>query len=246
VKDSSVRWMAECAAKPFHESLPQLLANGFDPQDSPLSLREVKALFYDDTFRRSVSPLRKSYRRVSVVRDQKLVDHSEYESLAGARCVRRQDVTIKLHAAHLYADRVRQVGQRLANATRLPLHATVYLSSTGRQGVPLHSDADSVFALQVTGQKTWLFYRPRATSPQDTDNVGWILEDGQTEQMAPRCDAVCEITVTPGDILYVPRGWGHYALAEDGESLHVSLGVLHPEVDQTKVALQEPLMPNVA
>jgi hypothetical protein len=34
-----------------------------------------------------------------------------------------------------------------------------------------------------------------------------------------------EVTMRPGDVLYLPRGWYHDALAKDGPSLHVTFSV---------------------
>lgn len=242
MKQSSIAWMAERATTPLDRAKPAVLI-GDDPQGNLLGRTEVDKLFYDSDFCRMVSPLRPSYKRLSVVRDQQLVGLDEYDTPEAARKLQEQGITLMFHAAHLYMEEPRFAGQQLADAVGLPIHVTAYLTSRGNQGLPLHADADSVFAVQTEGTKTWLFFEPRTTDPYDSKNISWVLEDEETEKVAPRHQAVFEATLNPGDILFVPRGWGHYALSGTEDSLHVSLGVLHPEMDQEKVSFQEPLLP---
>ena len=37
-----------------------------------------------------------------------------------------------------------------------------------------------------------------------------------------------EVTLQPGDLLYLPRGQYHYALADDGPCVHIAWGVTYP------------------
>jgi hypothetical protein len=242
MEQKSIAWMAECATTSLSQAEPKVLFGGYDPQDNMLTRGDVNRLYYDRDFCRAESPLRPGYRRLSVIREQQLVDPSEYDSPENARRLLKQGATLMFHVAHVYMDRPREAGQQLADAAGIPIHVTAYLTAAKSQGLPLHADAESVFAVQMEGAKTWRFFEPRTTDPNDK-NISWVLEDGETEKVAPRRIAVYEVTLRRGDILFVPRGWGHYAVSEEVDSLHVSLGVLHPELDQSKAAFQEPLIP---
>ena len=52
-------------------------------------------------------------------------------------------------------------------------------------------------------------------------------------------DPVHDLTLGPGDTLYLPRGWPHEAFTSAGESLHITVG-LHPptRLDALRAALE--------
>jgi hypothetical protein len=51
---------------------------------------------------------------------------------------------------------------------------------------------------------------------------------------------VDELTLAPGDTLYIPRGWPHEAVAQEEDSLHVTVGVHPPtRMDALRAALDE-------
>jgi cupin superfamily protein len=51
---------------------------------------------------------------------------------------------------------------------------------------------------------------------------------------------VHDVTLRPGDTLYLPRGWLHEATTSESDSLHVTVGVnVHTWLDAIKAALRE-------
>ena len=49
-----------------------------------------------------------------------------------------------------------------------------------------------------------------------------------------------DVTLTPGDTLYLPRGWLHEALTSDADSLHITVGVkVYTWLDAVRAALEE-------
>ena len=70
----------------------------------------------------------------------------------------------------------------------------------------------------------WPSCRSRASAGQDGD-AGAPVHD---------------LTLDPGDTLYLPRGWPHEAFTSDGESLHITVG-LHPptRLDALRAALED-------
>ncbi len=100
--------------------------------------------------------------------------------------------------------------------------ANVYCSFGGVRAFATHFDLHEVFAIQVEGEKTWRLYENRAEDPvefpvSDDQVVGWFERTrGRTMQ---------DVLMRPGDVLYLPRGWYHDALAEPGASLHVTFSV---------------------
>ena len=101
-------------------------------------------------------------------------------------------------------------------------NANVYASFKGVQAFATHFDLHDVFALQCEGEKVWRIYRNRAENPVSSPQGG---EEVQRQIDAARGPLLAEVRMRPGDVLYLPRGCYHDALAQDGASLHVSFAV---------------------
>lgn len=100
--------------------------------------------------------------------------------------------------------------------------ANVYCSFRGVQAFQTHFDLHDVFAVQVEGEKTWRVYESRADNPTQTLPPGDEIEKWLVES---RGKLLYEVTMKPGDIMYLPRGQYHDALTGDQASLHVTFGV---------------------
>ena len=99
--------------------------------------------------------------------------------------------------------------------------ANIYCSFGGVQAFGTHFDLHDVFAIQTEGEKTWRLYQNRAENPvappDEPDPRAWFART--------RGPLMQEIRMRPGDVLYLPRGWYHDALATEGASLHVTFSV---------------------
>ena len=88
-------------------------------------------------------------------------------------------------------------------------------------GVGPHVDSYDVFLLQVEGRRRWRV--GRSASPRVRDDVPLkMLAD-----FRPRHDWLLE----PGDLLYLPPGWGHDGVAE-GSCITASIGFRAPHATQ--------------
>lgn len=116
------------------------------------------------------------------------------------------------------ADLAQDLGRSFAAA----VGANVYCSFQGVRAFGSHYDLHHVFAVQTEGEKLWRLYSNRADRPvdfpPDTPETRRWLEQSRGPVSA-------EIVMKPGDVLYLPRGWYHDALAHDGASLHVTFSV---------------------
>lgn len=100
--------------------------------------------------------------------------------------------------------------------------ANVYCSFPGIQAFDSHYDLSEVFVLQCEGEKDWRIYANREVDPVELppsgpDGQRWI--DGRKGEVAMR------VRLRPGDVLYLPRGFYHDALAAV-PSLHVTFSLL--------------------
>jgi ribosomal protein L16 Arg81 hydroxylase len=96
--------------------------------------------------------------------------------------------------------------------------ANAYFTPRRAQGLPVHHDTHDVFCLQLAGEKRWLVYEPVWELP---------LRDQKydAETMGGAVEPVLDVTLRPGDTLYLPRGWLHAATTSDEESLHLTVGI---------------------
>lgn len=100
--------------------------------------------------------------------------------------------------------------------------ANVYCSFKGVRAFGAHFDLHHVFAVQVEGEKLWRLYKNRMPDPVEMPAKGPELQQWFQRNCGP---VMQEVRMKPGDVLYLPRGWFHDALAEDGASLHVTMSV---------------------
>lgn len=100
--------------------------------------------------------------------------------------------------------------------------ANVYCSFNGVRAFGTHYDNHHVFVFQTEGEKVWNLYQARAENPVDD-----LPDTAETRVYLERTrgPVIQEVTMRPGDILYLPRGVYHDALTKDGASLHVTFSV---------------------
>ncbi|MBI3862343.1 MAG: hypothetical protein HY290_10655 [Planctomycetia bacterium] len=96
-----------------------------------------------------------------------------------------------------------------------PVHANMYLTPAGSQGFSAHYDPHEVFALQLEGAKTWRLYDHVEPFP-----MAETVRMPEHSLGAPR-----EVCLTPGDLLYIPRGHVHDAYTSGESSLHLTVGI---------------------
>ncbi len=97
----------------------------------------------------------------------------------------------------------------------------LYLSYPDEAAFRLHYDTHDLFVLHLQGRKKWEFYGE--TLPYPTNALRHIHEP-----IPQTCKSTC--ILEPGDVLYVPKGHWHQALAVPNPqpSLHLTLGIYGP------------------
>lgn len=102
------------------------------------------------------------------------------------------------------------------------LHAVqcnIYLTPPGAQGFRAHYDAHDVLILQVQGDKLWRVW-PTPAVPFANTQTPW-------EDQPPPAEEPRNVTMRPGDVLYIPRGVMHDAASQGAQSsLHLTVGIL--------------------
>ena len=117
------------------------------------------------------------------------------------------------------------VSNALESAGLGKAQANVYISWQSHKAFRTHYDTHDVWAVQVEGEKTWNIWEGRAEWP-----IAHPAFRSQTQEHHDQARGKLRGTVLmkPGDLLYLPRGWYHDALAEAPASVHVAYGVHAP------------------
>jgi len=103
-----------------------------------------------------------------------------------------------------------QLAASLANDMNAAVNINVYVSFPSRQGFDNHYDTHDVFILQTAGKKVWKVFAPTRHFPLDRDPAE------QKKMYAKPTEGeylTCELS--PGDVLYIPRGHWHYAVSSE-------------------------------
>lgn len=103
--------------------------------------------------------------------------------------------------------------------------ANVYISWQSHKAFPSHFDTHDVWAVQVEGEKTWNIWEGRAEWPIPHPAFRSL---GQAHHDQAKGKLRGQVTLKTGDLLYLPRGWYHDALAEAPSSVHIAYGVHAP------------------
>ncbi len=132
---------------------------------------------------------------------------------AGASILANDIITLHSPITH--------AGVALGEALAAEVGASVFCSFRGGRAVATHYDVHEVFAVQTEGEKVWNLYEGRAIDP-----VGYPPGLTQADIDKSRGRLVSTITMKPGDVLYMPRGFYHDTVTPDQPSLHVSFTVM--------------------
>jgi hypothetical protein len=132
--------------------------------------------------------------------------------------------TIVLQGLHRTWPPLLDFAQQLAADLGHPVQVNAYVTPPQNTGFSDHYDVHDVFVLQVEGEKRWRVRPP--VHPLPLRDQPWDQRRLEVERAATR-PPLLEVTLQPGDCLYLPRGFLHSATALGGVSTHVTIGV-HP------------------
>ena len=104
----------------------------------------------------------------------------------------------------------------LAKLFKAKVWTNVYVTPQSSQGFGAHYDTHDVFVLQIYGDKSWVVQ-------------GKAVENPLPEQLGVEVDenepVLIETKLTPGDLLYLPRGFVHQAATNETLSIHITVGL---------------------
>ncbi len=114
----------------------------------------------------------------------------------------------------------------------------LYCSRRQRQAFAPHFDTHDVFAVHCAGEKIWRIFEGQETAP-----IAHRLFKWGPEEWAKRHGTVLEeVTMRPGDLLYLPRGRYHDALASEEGAIHIAFGLTQPKAIDLMPLLMEAMI----
>ena len=130
--------------------------------------------------------------------------------------------TLVLQGLHRVWEPVVDFAQQLSADLGHPTQVNAYVTPPQNTGFSDHYDVHDVFVLQISGEKRWRIRPP--VHPRPLRDQPWTDHRVAVEQAA-EADPLLETTLSPGDCLYLPRGYLHSATALGGVSTHLTIGV---------------------
>ena len=126
----------------------------------------------------------------------------------------RAGAALIVNQLQLFDPKVGELARSLEAETGEPMGVSLILSQPAQSAFVQHYDRNDVFVLHLEGHKGWRVYERTVERPV----LGMA-----TKLASPPSQPIMEFDMAPGDVLYIPRGHWHQALAQDGPSMHLSL-----------------------
>jgi hypothetical protein len=126
-----------------------------------------------------------------------------------------QGATMAINSIDMLVPAIGRLGAALERALRSRVSVNCYLTFGAGSAFPPHCDAHDVLVLQIHGAKRWR----RFGIPFD------FPVQGRRPAVA---DPVWEGSMSPGDLLFLPRGEVHSAVPLSRPSVHLTFGLYEP------------------
>ena len=115
-----------------------------------------------------------------------------------------QGYSLVISDASLFSLRLQRWCNALQRELGAVVQANVYLSPPQSQGFDVHHDTHDTLTIQIEGEKRWRIYAPLVDLPLESQPFP-VGRTSSTLRMTH------EVTLRPGDTLYIPRGCPHDA-----------------------------------
>ena len=203
----------------YFNKKPMLRKNAVpgDPRDI-LSLRKLDQLVNLEVIRPPYIKVNlkgngvpeQGYSRNVVVQGQTITDTVDPEKIYE---LYRAGATVTWCSLNQIIPEMRDFTRLISEKMAVRTDTVAFLTPSAKKGYPPHHDPVDLFIVQLEGSKHWKLWNP--PTPRLGDNAQYTLEGlGEPE---------IEVSLQPGDVLYLPYGTPHAATAEGKGSLHLSI-----------------------
>ena len=115
------------------------------------------------------------------------------------------------------------LSQSLQTITQGRCQGNLYFSMESSQAFGPHCDEHDVFAVHFEGEKVWNIYENIEKNPINHP----LFKFGPEERIKKAGNLIDQVTLKPGDLLYIPRGQYHDALASQNGAIHIAFGLTY-------------------
>jgi ribosomal protein L16 Arg81 hydroxylase len=130
------------------------------------------------------------------------------------RCQR--GATLVINQLQQFVPELADLTEQLRTELGHRAQVNMYCSWPSYQGLNCHYDGHEVLILQVEGIKEW-FVGPAL--------LKWPIEKRRCGDAHATLNPYLHVTLHPGDVLYIPRGHCHHAVALAEPSIHLTVGI---------------------
>jgi ribosomal protein L16 Arg81 hydroxylase len=188
---------------------------------SLLNAGDIDRLFENTAIARSIIRITKEGKELHSDKFAEVADGSTTDRLSNDRALRlfEDGYTLIINGASRVFPNLDRFCMALEREVGFRVNPNIYITPFNAQGFDTHYDDHDVFILQVMGTKNWRIYHSAVELPSKRQK----FRSGVHKLGAPEM----EITLSPGECLYIPRGYLHDARTDGVTSAHITLG-LHP------------------
>ena len=168
--------------------------------------------------------------------DQKKISYNDYSSLSldvtgntnrpNVNKVQKlvsKGASIILNDIEKYNSKLLMIADDLQKLTQGRCQGNLYFSMASHKAFGPHFDLHDVFAIHFEGEKIWNIYENIEDTP--INHPTFRISPEERVQRAGKL--IDQITLKPGDLLYIPRGQYHDALASENGAIHVAFGLTY-------------------
>lgn len=116
--------------------------------------------------------------------------------------------SVRMLNPHTYHKPLWHLLSRLQDHFNACMGVNVYWTPPGAQGFAPHYDDIEAFVLQIEGSKRWRLYAPRHPGEQ------LALDSSRDFRPDEIGEALADVVLNPGDLMYFPRGCIHQVRQE--------------------------------
>ena len=168
--------------------------------------------------------------------DQKQISYNDYSSLSidisgntnrpNVNKVQKlvsKGASIILNDIEKYNSNLLKIADELQTLTHGRCQGNLYFSMASHKAFGPHFDLHDVFAIHFEGEKIWNIYENIEDTP--INHPAFVISPEERVKRAGKL--IDQVTLKPGDLLYIPRGQYHDALASENGAIHVAFGLTY-------------------
>jgi ribosomal protein L16 Arg81 hydroxylase len=140
-------------------------------------------------------------------------------NLARLRNLLNAGATVNCFGQEYHFPPLQRLREAFAIAFTAEVEVSFFYSRCNHQGLAPHYDCVEIFVLQIHGSKTWHISSQRVAAPLVGHGSGTVYDPELPH---------ATMELRSGDLLYIPRGTFHQAIATSEESLHTAIAVKVP------------------